>query len=532
MRRNWGVVSVCALIAAIVAVVIVGQSGSKTVKGKGTVAEAVTIPGADGTELSAFVIPAKGGTRTKPAPLLVMPASWASTSKEYLKAGEKLAAEGYEVISYAQRGFRPSLGLVDFDDTKTQADASAVIDWALAHTDADKNRIGAIGISYGAGTSLLAAERDPRIKAVVGMTGWADLGASLDPDHTLNKIAVSGLMQSGVAAGNLDAELSQVRNSLQLGLATPAETMVNAPARSPQTNVAAMNKNKTAVMIANGYEDSLILPNQLMTFFNSLTGPKRLELRVGDHGGPEDSGLQGQPNEVWDSATRWLDHYVRGVANGVQDEQPIQLKDVTTSAWHAYKDVAALTASTKLGLGAPAGTPATGQLQQSGTAPWSLRITTGIDTAATSGAVQINNPRFVIPAGVSIAGVNRSAGLVWTGAAAGSPQLISGIPQLHVTVTPSGNAATFFAYLYDVDPVHGGSLVTYAPYSMVGVTPGQPQAVDLSLEAISWTMPAGHHLALVLDTVDARYANRNPVGSSLTFSSSTSDPATFSIPSA
>lgn len=533
MRRHWDRIAVGALIALIAIALIVGQSVTRTVHGRGTVAQAVTIPGSDGTDLSAFVIPAKGSESGDRVPLLVMPASWASTSREYLKAGEKLAAQGYEVISYAQRGFRPSLGLIDFGDTKTQADVSAVIDWAVAHTDADKNRIGAIGISYGAGVSLLAAERDPRIKAVVAMTGWADLGASLDPNHTLNKVAVSGLMQSGLSAGNLDAELNHVRTNLQLGLTTPAETMVNAPVRSPQTGVAAMNKNKTAVMIANGYEDSLILPNQLVTFFNDLTGPKRLELRVGDHGGPENSGLQGAQNDVWANATKWLDHFVRGAANGIQDQQPIQLKDAVTNQWHAIKDASALTTGTKLTLGAASGSPETGALQPDAAASaWSRRIVTGTDTSANSGSVQINNPRFVIPSGVSIAAVNRTAGLVWAGPAVTTPQVIAGEPHLHVTVTPSGAAATLFAYLYDVDPVSGGSLVTYAPYSLVGVTPGQPQTVDLDLATIAWTVPAGHHLALVIDTADARYANRNPVGSALTFSSSAADPATFSIPSA
>jgi predicted acyl esterase len=294
-----------------------------------------------------------------------------------------------------------------------------------------------------------------------------------------------------------------------------------------------MNKNKTAVMIANGYEDSLILPNQLVTFFNDLTVPKRLELRVGDHGGPENSGLQGSQNEVWDNATKWLDHFVRGVANGIQDQQPIQLKDAITNQWHAVKDAAALSTSAKLTLGAAVGSPETGALQVDATpAAWSRRITTGTDTSANSGSVQINNPRFVIPAGISIAEVNRTAGLVWVGAPERNPQLIAGQPHLHVTVTPSGDAATLFAYLYDVDPVSGGSLVTYAPYSLVGVSPGQRQTVDLDLATIAWTMPAGHHLALVVDTVDARYASRNPVGSSLTFSSSAIDPATFSLPSA
>ncbi|MDT4939848.1 MAG: hypothetical protein QOG80_3519 [Pseudonocardiales bacterium] len=535
MRRLWaGILVGVLVVAALVTVVVARNSGNK-VEGTGTLVAAVTIPGSDGTPLSAYVIPPKGGTTATHAPLVIMPASWASGSKEYLKAGQVLAASGYEVISYAQRGFRPSQGQVGFADAKTQADVSSVIDWALEHTGADKSHIGAVGISYGAGVALLAAERDPRIKAVVGMTAWADLGASLDPNHTLNKIAVSGLMTSGAGAGTLDQELSGIRAQLSLGFTSSAESMLNNPVRSPATGVDALNRNKTAVLLANGYQDSLIIPNQLVTFFDALTGPKRLELRVGDHGGPENSGLAGKANEVWQSATRWLDHYLRGVDNGVQQDDPVQLKDVTTNQWHSYKDWSATSTPSTLWLGEAAGTPPTGSLGlpagSTGQHPaWTRRITSGVDTVANSGTVQINNTRFVVPSSVSIASVTRANAVVWTGPPTTQATLINGEPRLHVTVAPSAGSATFYAYLYDVDPVTGGALVTYAPYSLVGARPGEAQTVDVDLGAISWTVPQGHHLALVIDTVDARYAGRNPVGSTVTFSSTPADPSDLAIP--
>jgi predicted acyl esterase len=527
--RRRHLTTIGALIAVIVAALVVGQSVSLTVSGTGTVAGAVTIRGSDGTDISAYVIAPKTDSTSR-APLLIMPASWGATSSEYVQAGQRLAARGYEVISYTQRGFTPSRGLVDFADTPTQADVSAVIDWAVRHADADKNRVGAIGISYGAGISLLAAERDPRIKAVVAMTGWADLGASLDPNRTLNTIAVDGLLQSGSAGGHLDAQLQQVRRSMAQGDNESAEAMLGAPVRSAQTGVAALNRNKTAVMLANGYQDSLIMPNQLITFFTALTSPKRLELRVGDHGGPEATGLQGLPNDVWASGTKWLDHYVRGVANGIQDDQPVRLEDATTNQWHTYKNWAATGRQTRFTLSAPTGTPSTGVVQAGSTPAWSQRITTGVDTLANSGTVQINTPRFVIPAGVPLAQVDRSYALVWTGPPAARATLISGVPRLHLTVTPSATTATYFAYLYDVDPATGGALITYAPETLVGVTPGRPQAVDLDLEAISWTVPPGHQVALVVDTVDGRYASRNAVGAPLSFGSTAGDPATLSLP--
>jgi putative CocE/NonD family hydrolase len=354
----------------------------------------------------------------------------------------------------------------------------------------------------------------------------------MDQNHTLNKLALAGLMSSGAGAGTLDTELAGVRDGLQLGLTQAGEAMLNAPDRSPSSDVAALNRNKTAVMIANGYQDSLIVPNQLVTFFDQLTGPKRLELRVGDHGGPESSGLTGAANDVWQSATRWLDHYVRGASNGVQSDDPIQLKDAVTGQWHAYKDWASVGTGTSLPLGAASGAAATGALGGTSEA-WTRTIATGVDTVANSGtAAYIDKPNFVLPCGTPISRVNRANAAVWTGPAAAQPTLISGEPHLRVNVTSSGTAATFFAYLYDVDPVRGGCLISYAPYTSQSMNPGVAQTVDVDLGTIAWTMPAGHHLALVIDTVDARYANHNVPGTTLTFASTPAAPATFTLPTA
>lgn len=49
----------------------------------------------------------------------------------------------------------------------------------IKNTNADPDRIGSSGISYGGGISLLAAAFDSRIKSVVSMSCWIDLEQSL-----------------------------------------------------------------------------------------------------------------------------------------------------------------------------------------------------------------------------------------------------------------------------------------------------------------------------------------------------------------
>ena len=79
-------------------------------------------------------------------------------------------------------------------------------------------------------------------------------------------------------------------------------------------------------------------------------------------------------------------------------------------------------------------------------------------------------------------------------------------------------------------PLGIGKLVTHAPYTFHGKTPNQPFGVDLDLFSTAYDVPAGHRLAVVVDTVDPLYIEHNPSGARLTFSSPASDPSYMSVP--
>lgn len=99
-----------------------------------------------------------------------------------------------------------------------------------------------------------------------------------------------------------------------------------------------------------------------------------------------------------------------------------------------------------------------------------------------------------------------------------------------MTVTPSGRDTSLFAYLYDVDALGVGSLLSHTPYTLRGATPGRAVPLDFKLEATSWEVAAGHHLVLVVDTVDPRYLGRSKLGTSVSFSSPAGDPAWLCVP--
>ncbi len=491
------------------------------------------IPGVDGILLGAVVL-TPTGQGDGPFPLVVMPSSWGVPNVEYVGQGTKLATAGFQVISYSSRGFWDSGGGIDIAGPPTVADVTKVIDWAAQHTPADTSRVAAVGISYGAGTSLLASAQDQRIKAVGAMSGWADLIASLDPNDTVALQSVAGLLALGNVTGRPGPEMASLQTKFVTGDfdGAIAEAELLSPQRSASTVVDRINAKKPAVFLANAFEDSIFPPSQYTDFFTRLTGPKRLLLAHGDHATPEVTGAIGLPNETWDELATWLRHYLTGADNGADTEAPVQLKS-QRGTWRGYPNWAAVGQSRTSYLTKPTGLSRTGALQPRSSTGWTNGIGAGVPTIADSGVALVSGALqglLSIPTGVATPLVDRSFAGVWSGPVSTSGTVVNGTPKLHLTVKPSGPDTSLFAYLYDVDALGVGSLMSHKPFTLRGATPGRALPIDLRLEATSWEVPAGHHLVLVVDTVDPRYLGRSAIGTSVTFSSPAGDPSWISVP--
>ncbi|KAB7765468.1 CocE/NonD family hydrolase [Xanthomonas maliensis] len=492
------------------------------------------IPGWDGTQLGALVLVPQG-QGNGPFPLIVMPASWSLSNLEYLGRATELASDGYVVVSYTARGFWDSAGQIDIAGPDTVEDVSAVIDWALAKTPADPNAIGASGISYGAGISLLAAERDPRIKAVAALSGWADLQASLYANRTVSQQGVGLLVGAGALTGRPGPDLAQIGARVARGDYDGAVQgfLPNAASRSPATDVAALNARGTAVLLGNAFNDGLFPPNQAIAFFNQLQGPKQLLLSQGDHATAELPGALGLPNEIYTATTRWFDRYLKQQRNGVDSEAPVRLSP-GAGQWIGYPDWAAVQqGSTRLGLSAPSGvlSPTGGLLGTTATG-WQSRIATAVPTLADSGVVLVSGllQGIGVPVTTSIPLVNRAGAAVWVGAPSSSARRLAGSPSLRVTVVPSQSNVSLFAYLYRMDALGVAQLITHAPYSLRDTTPGKPVTLTWPLQAAAADIPAGQRLVLVIDTRDARYSSISDGGGTVTLTSPVAMPSVLDVP--
>lgn len=475
------------------------------------------LPGSGGITLKGNVFTPAGAAAGTKHPLIVLPTSWGMPQIEYAAQAQRLADSGYVVVSYTSRGFWLSGGSIEVAGPPDIADVSAVIDWALDHTPADPDRIGMGGVSYGAGISLLAAGHDKRIKAVAALSGWADLIDSIYSGRTQHLQAAALLGGAGLLTGRPGEELTRtLTDFLGSNLAKEADMIAWGKKRSPATYLDRINANGAAIMMGNAWGDTIFPPNQYASFYEKLTGPKRLEFRPGDHATAEATGLLGLPNDTWTSAHRWFDRYLKGERNGIDTERPVQLKSRTDKGYEGYPDWKSVGAGKH-------------RIELDGT----KKILANVDSGANGGIVMLSNAldQFVkLPPVASVPLLPRAFASVWQSGPYAAARHIRGTAALHTTVTSTEESGTLVAYLYDVGPLGLGKLVSNAPYTFHGQTPGRPFPVDLELFSTAYDVPAGHRLALVIDTVDPLYIEHNPTGSQLTFSSPGADPSYLSVP--
>ncbi|MFI5845443.1 CocE/NonD family hydrolase [Catenuloplanes sp. NPDC051500] len=472
--------------------------------------QAVRIAGDDGVLLTANVIaPRASGTY----PLIVFIASWGLNDVEYLAQATRLATSGYVVVSYTPRGFWFSGGDIDTAGPRDVADLTNVIDWALANTPVDAGKVGVGGVSYGAGIGLLGSAFDPRIRAVVALSGWTDLVYSLYGNDTRHLQSPLFLQLAAELLGSPGPELSGVLADFYANRNVPAVKEWGR-VRSAASYLDLINARRPAILIANAWGDSFFPPNQLSSFYTGLTGPKRLELAPGDHAVAEAGGLLGLPNAVWTSVGRWFDHHLRGVANGIDAEPPVQARPWNGPA-EGYADWADLTGRVgRYPLGGIRPLDGTGLLGDPSTAAWSKAVPLGLDTTANGGIALISNGLSAITGvqqSVWLPSVSRVRAGVWASSRPSAPVRVRGVPRLHLELDGTPPAGTLVAYLYDLDLLGTAKLISHAPVtwdSAVG-------AVDVDLFATSYDVPAGHSLTLVVDSEDPLYLDANVNGTSV-----------------
>ncbi|RAL31795.1 alpha/beta fold hydrolase [Rhodococcus sp. AQ5-07] len=497
-------------------------------------ADSVVIPRAErievdpGVQLSADVYKSSADGRS---PLIIIPPGYGIPNLTNAVSAAKLASKGYDVVVYAPRGQYASSGENNLIAAADIGDVSKIIDWAGTHLDSDTTRVGMTGVSQGSVISVMAAANDPRIRAVAAMSTSSTTATPLMVNNTWFSQFIQ-LVKAAQLVNPFGPELATVIDKFDHNDRSGLSEIFSV--RSAQSRVAELNKNAPAILIENGWQDSAFPPSGVTSFFDQLTTPKRMMLMPGDHVVPELGGFGGLPNESWDAAGDWFDHFLHGIDNGINEGKPVQLQPLFGGPFTGFDSWQASVSPTDRRILGPLADAerGAGELGAASATTWSKSIVGGPNPGADSGPLilaGLGAPRHVTFPGFLNA-VDRSRAAVWETTPTTADRTISGAPALSVTVTPSDAAFSIFSYLYDIDENGGATLLGHIPFTATDIEAGIPIAVDVSFQPVRYTVQAGHRLALVVDTEDERYESETALGERLTFESTSASPAVLDVP--
>jgi ABC-2 type transport system ATP-binding protein len=195
------------LLAAGAAVVVLAGAGTWTAAVASDDAPQVhradRVMAVDGVRLDTSYFTA-GGSGRRPAVLLGH--GFGGSKDDVRQQAEKLARDGYAVLTWSARGFGESTGKIGLNDPKGEvADVSKLIDWLAEQPQvqldkAGDPRVGVTGASYGGAISLLAAGYDARVDAIAPSITYWNLADALFPDGVFKKLWAGIFFNTGGGA--------------------------------------------------------------------------------------------------------------------------------------------------------------------------------------------------------------------------------------------------------------------------------------------------------------------------------------------
>lgn len=442
----------------------------------------------DGVRLDASVCtpegaPPEGGW---PGVLLIHGHGDTGSKASTLGRARRYAGRGYLSACYSVRGQGGSEGLSFHMGAREVFDLQAMIDWALRELPVHPKRLGVAGSSQGGWHAYMAAAHHPDVATVVPENIFTDYAEFAVSDGCLamwfflrtmrRRVMTAGiqeLMRQWAVAGDWDLIQEWVR---------------------PTSPLLFADRVRCPVFILHGWHDVGMPPNQALEMFQRLKVPKKLYLGGGGHEGLDSPEAQAVRQGLID---RWLDHHLKGEANGIMDEPPILY--ARRPGWEHVAEDAFPPADAErrwfyLGAG--------GKLTD--------RAPEGPDTHANVNNVPLR-PEYTLRSAIydDMAGVPESLAREVTpfeGEPLATPAEIVGAPTFRFFVLPNRPFFQVHAELFDVGPDGEATLISRGHYGTRTAAPGRHATVEIEGRTNGYRVEAGHRLRLAVSNYDTRYA--------------------------
>ncbi|MEU3241735.1 MULTISPECIES: CocE/NonD family hydrolase [unclassified Streptomyces] len=457
----------------------------------------------DGVRIDTSYFTAGSGRR----PAVLIGHGFGGSKDDVRQEAEKLARDGYAVLTWSARGFGRSGGRIGLNDPDAEvADVSKLIDWLAARPEvrldkAGDPRVGVTGASYGGAVSLLAAAHDPRVDAIAPSITYWNLADALFPNGVFKRLWAGIFVNSGGGCAHFEPELCAMYDRVAEAGRPDAAARALLEARSPS---AVADRIKVPTLITQGQTDSLFPLGQADAMARAIRAngaPVDVDWIAGGHDGGD---LESDRVEA--RVGSWFDRYLKddksadtGPAfrvtrtGGIDStDGAVQLKGASADAYPGLR-------STEHAVPLGAGRERRFQ-NPAGASPPAISALPGL--GGTGGLSQLSS----LGVGVSLDFPGQYAR--FDSAPLGTGLRVTGSPTVKVHVTSSTDDAVLFGKVYDVgpggaQPVLPSQLV--APLRVTGAKAGKD--VTVVLPAIDHEVQKGHRLRLVLASTDLGYAS-------------------------
>lgn len=457
----------------------------------------------DGVRIDTSYFTAGSGRR----PAVLIGHGFGGSKDDVRQEAEKLARDGYAVLTWSARGFGRSGGRIGLNDPVAEvADVSKLIDWLAARPEvrldkAGDPRVGVTGASYGGAVSLLAAAHDPRVDAIAPSITYWNLADALFPNGVFKRLWAGIFVNSGGGCAHFEPELCAMYDRVAEAGRPDAAARALLEARSPS---AVADRIKVPTLITQGQTDSLFPLGQADAMARAIRAngaPVDVDWIAGGHDGGD---LESDRVEA--RVGSWFDRYLKddksadtGPAfrvtrtGGIDStDGAVQLKGASADAYPGLR-------STEHAVPLGAGRERRFQ-NPAGASPPAISALPGL--GGTGGLSQLSS----LGVGVSLDFPGQYAR--FDSAPLGTGLRVTGSPTVKVHVTSSTDDAVLFGKVYDVgpggaQPVLPSQLV--APLRVTGAKAGKD--VTVVLPAIDHEVQKGHRLRLVLASTDLGYAS-------------------------
>ncbi|MER8067079.1 alpha/beta fold hydrolase [Streptomyces sp. NPDC094034] len=426
-------------------------------------------------------------------------------SKDDVRAqAEKLARDGYAVLTWSARGFGKSTGEIGLNDPDHEVkDVSRMIDWLAARPEVRLDakgdpRVGVTGASYGGGISLLAAGYDKRVDAIAPLITYWNLADALFPNGVFKKLWAGIFFSTGGGCETFQKELCDMYQRVAVS-GTPDEAARKLlEERSPS---AVGDRIDVPALIVQGQTDSLFPLGQADAMAKAISAngaPVDVDWMAGGHDGGdrESARLEGR-------ISSWFDRYLKddegaetGPAFRVSRTGGIDSTDgqalLRGASSDRYPGLDSGTTSVPLNGGTQTfANPAGGS-------PPAISAVPGVG----GGLSQLSS--FGVGLSLDFPGQHAR----FDSAPLDRSLRITGSPTVRATVTSDSGDAVLFAKLYDVGPDGRQQVLPKQLVSPVRVEDARNgRTVELTLPAVDHQVVPGHRLRVVLAATDLGYAS-------------------------